>query len=207
MMKIIGITGGVGAGKTQVLSYIEEHYNCRVIRADEVAHLLYEPGEDCYNKLVALLGEDIIGSDKKINKPKMASLIFNDSELLDKVNKIVHPAVREYITAQVELERKRQKFDYVFVEAALLIEEHYDEVTDEIWYIYASEEVRRARLSLNRDYSDEKIASIMAGQLSEDEFRKNSQAVISNNGNLEETYTEIRKIMGDSLYESIGNQR
>jgi dephospho-CoA kinase len=196
-MRIIGITGGVGAGKTLVLSYIEKHYNCRVIRADEVAHLLYEPYETCYVKLVELFGQDIIGSDNRIDKPKLASIIFNDNELLDKVNRIVHPAVKEYILSQIELERKRLKYDFVFVEAALLIEEHYDKITDEIWYIYASEEVRRKRLSLNRNYSGEKISSIMAGQLSEEEFRKHSQAVITNNGDLGETYSEIDRIMGE----------
>jgi dephospho-CoA kinase len=196
-MRVIGITGGVGAGKTQVLSYMEKHYNCRVIRADEVAHLLYEPNEACYVELVKLFGQAIIGSDNRIDKPKLASLIFNDNELLDKVNKIVHPAVKEYILSQIELERKCLKYDFVFIEAALLIEEHYDKITDEIWYIYASEEVRRARLSLNRNYSEEKISSIMAGQLSEAEFRKHSQAVITNNGDLEETYSEIDRIMGE----------
>jgi dephospho-CoA kinase len=196
-MRVIGITGGVGAGKTQVLSYMEKHYNCRVIRADEVAHLLYEPNETCYVELVKLFGQAIIGSDNRIDKPKLASIIFNDNELLDKVNKIVHPAVKEYILSQIELERKCLKYDFVFIEAALLIEEHYDKITDEIWYIYASEEVRRARLSLNRNYSEEKISSIMAGQLSEAEFRKHSQAVITNNGDLEETYSEIDRIMGE----------
>jgi dephospho-CoA kinase len=196
-MRLIGITGGVGAGKTKVLSYIETHYNCRVIRADEVAHLLYEPGEACYNEIVHLLGDNILDSDGKIDKPKMASIIFNDSKLLDKVNGIVHPAVKDYIIGQVELEKNQGKYDFVFIEAALLIEEQYDKIADEIWYIYASEEVRRTRLSLNRNYSEDKISSIMAGQLSEYEFRSHSQAVISNNGNLEETYSEIDRIMGD----------
>jgi dephospho-CoA kinase len=196
-MKIIGITGGVGAGKTQVLSYIETHYNCRVIRADEVAHLLYEPNKACYNKLVSLLGDNIIGSNGKIDKQKMASIIFNNNRLLDKVNGIVHPAVKDYIIEQLELEKKQGKYDFIFIEAALLIEEQYDKIVDEIWYIYASEKVRRTRLLINRNYSEDKISSIMAGQLSEYEFRKHSQAVISNNGNLEETYSEIDRIMGD----------
>jgi dephospho-CoA kinase len=95
------------------------------------------------------------------------------------------------------LEKERGLLDFLFIEAALLIEEHYDEITDEIWYIYASEDVRRKRLMENRSYSDEKIDSIMAGQLSEQDFRKHSQAVISNNGNLEETYNEINKLMGE----------
>jgi dephospho-CoA kinase len=196
-MKIIGITGGVGAGKTQVLSYIEKNYNCRVIRADEVAHLLYEPDKECYVKLVSLLGEDILDSDRKIDKRKMAAIIFNDEKMLARVNGIVHPAVKQYILGQINLERENGRFDYVFVEAALLIEENYDQITDEIWYIYASEKVRRDRLIRSRHYSEDKITSIMAGQLSEEAFRKHSQAVISNNGDLTVTYSEINKLMGD----------
>jgi dephospho-CoA kinase len=169
-----------------------------------VAHLLYEPGRECYVKIVELLGERILGSEmsgnyRKIDKQRMAQVIFDDRELLNKVNNIVHPAVREYITEQIELERSRGILDFLFIEAALLIEEHYNEITDEIWYIYASKEVRRKRLMENRGYSDGKIDNIMSGQLSEDEFRKYSQAVISNNGDLEKTYSEINKLLGERL--------
>ena len=78
-MKVIGITGGVGAGKTQVLSYIEEHYSCRVLRADEAAHLLEQPGQACYEQLVKLLGKDILQGEQ-IDKQKMAAVIFQDKE-------------------------------------------------------------------------------------------------------------------------------
>ncbi len=80
-MKIIGITGGVGAGKTKVLSYIEEQFSCRVIKADEAAHKLYEPGQMCYQKLVALLGQEILNADNTIDKLKMATAIFGPSKL------------------------------------------------------------------------------------------------------------------------------
>jgi dephospho-CoA kinase len=206
-MKIIGITGGVGAGKTQVLSYIEAHYNCRIIRADEAAHLLYEPGQECYQKLVELMGKGILQDNGEIDKLKMASIIFNDKEILEKVNNIVHPAVKSYITGQIETERALGRYDWFFVEAALLIEEHYDEIVDEMWYIYADEAVRSKRLSSNRNYSDDKIMNIMKGQLSDSEFRKHCQKVICNNGDLDATYKEIRNIMGDDVYESVGNQR
>ena len=75
-MKIIGITGGVGAGKTRVLSYIEAHYRCRIVRADEAAHLLYEPGQECHKELVGLLGQQILNADDTIDKTRMAEIIF-----------------------------------------------------------------------------------------------------------------------------------
>lgn len=100
-MKIIGITGGVGAGKTKILSYIGAHYRCRIIRADEAAHLLYEPGQECYHRLVELLGQEILNADGTIHKGKMAELIFGNKRLLDGVNKVIHPAPEPSPTAGV----------------------------------------------------------------------------------------------------------
>ena len=196
-MKIIGITGGVGSGKTQVLSYIEKHYKCRIVRSDETAHLLYEPGQECYKKLVALLGLEILAEDKTIDKGKMAAVIFSNKMLLERVNQIVHPEVKNYILRQIEYEKGKGVVDYFFIEAALLIEEHYDQIVDELWYIYADTQIREKRLIENRQYSTQKIAYIMEGQLSEEEFTKHCQVVISNNGSLEETYKQIKGIMGD----------
>jgi len=200
-MRIIGITGGVGAGKTQVLSYIAEHYQCRIIRADEAAHLLYEKGQECYKALTAFLGERILCGDGTIDKKKMAELIFRDKALLAGVNAIVHPAVKNYIIEQIAYERSRNKVDYFFIEAALLIEEHYDEIVDELWYIHSDENVRRERLYRSRQYSEQKVSDIMKGQLGENTFRQHCQRVILNNGNLDETYQQIQTIMGDLGHE------
>lgn len=196
-MRIIGITGGVGAGKTQVLSYIEAHYRCRIIRADEAAHQLYEPGEACYQKLAALLGQEVLNADGTINKAEMARRIFHDKTLLERVNSIVHPEVKRYILDEIAQEQKKGTADYFFIEAALLIEEQYDQIVDEMWYVHSDAAVRRQRLAQSRQYSEQKITDIMRGQLSEDAFRKHCQVVITNNGDLEETYKQVRDIMGD----------
>jgi len=195
-MKIIGITGGVGAGKTKVLSYIESRFSCSVIRADEAAHKLYEPGQACYQKIVALLGQEILNADNTIDKSKMAAAIFGNNALLAAVNGIVHPEVKKYILERIAFERKRGVVDYFFIEAALLIEEHYDQIVDEMWYIHSDVAVREKRLAQSRRYSTQKIAEIMKGQLCEEEFRKYCQVVITNNGDLEETYRQINRIMG-----------
>lgn len=196
-MKIIGITGGVGAGKSQVLTYIEDKYNCKIIRADEAAHLLELPGQECYKKLVELLGKDILNDDETIDKKKMADCIFRDKSILEKVNQIIHPEVKKYIINQIAAEQEAKKVQFFFIEAALLIEEHYDEIVDEMWYIHCDADIRAKRLSQTRHYSDEKIADIMAKQLSEEEFRNNCQRVIINNGDLKETYLQIDEILGN----------
>ncbi|MBR3634704.1 MAG: dephospho-CoA kinase, partial [Lachnospiraceae bacterium] len=92
-MKTIGITGGVGCGKSRILEYIRENYNCKIITADDVANEIKEPGEVCYQPLIDLLGKEILGKDKRIDKKKMAAKIFADESLLLKVNDIIHPAV------------------------------------------------------------------------------------------------------------------
>lgn len=194
-MKLIGITGGVGAGKSQILSYIEENTNCRILLADEVAHIVKKPGQPCYDELVTLLGEDVLDEDGSINKGRMAAKIFADKELLAQVNAIIHPAVKTYILDAIEAERKADEKEFFFVEAALLIEEGYHRIVDEMWYIYASETVRRERLKANRGYSEEKISQIMKSQLTEEVFRSYCKEVIDNSGSLVDTYTQIDDIL------------
>lgn len=197
LMKTIGITGGVGAGKSQILTYLEENYSCRVLRADEVAHLLEEPHEVCYEKIVQLLGREILSSDDTIDKKKMAQIIFSDQSLLEQVNAIIHPAVKKYVISQIEKEREIGKIQFFFLEAALLIEDHYDEILDEMWYIHTDAKIREKRLMESRHYSAQKVADIMRGQLSEDDFRRHCNVEIINNGDLNATYEQIQKIMGE----------
>ena len=195
-MKVIGITGGVGSGKSELLAYIDRHYNCKIILADEAAHRVKEPGQPCYEKLVALLSEDILNENGTIHKERMAAKIFGDERLLAKVNAIIHPAVKELILGEIAKERIKGCIEFFFVEAALLIEDGYLDIMDEMWYIYADEKVRRSRLSLSRGYSEEKIDSIMALQLSEEEFRKHCGVVIDNSKSLEHAYRQIDGELG-----------
>lgn len=198
-MRVIGITGGVGAGKSALLAYVKERYRCRVILADEVAHLVEESGQECYNALVKLLGNEILNPDGTIDKRRMAEKIFADSAVLEQVNAIVHPAVKEYILREIARSRREQKEDFLFVEAALLIEGGYGEILDELWYIHAREEVRRSRLKAGRAYSDEKIDRILREQLSEETFRQHCRVVIDNSGSLAEACLQIDKKLEEYL--------
>lgn len=195
-MLFVGITGGVGAGKSAILSYLSGHYRCRVMLADEIAHLLMEPGAVCYDKLRELFAEDdILKKDGQIDRPKMAAVLFSDAKKRELLNGIVHPAVKEYVLGQLEREREKQELDMLILEAALLIEEHYDAICDELWYIYTSEENRRIRLKENRGYSDEKIYSIFQSQMPEAAFRAFCTEEIDNNKTPEEAFVQIDKIL------------
>ena len=173
-MRFIGITGGVGAGKTEILKYIGQHYKCEIYLADDIGHKVKEPGTEGYQALVELLGRDILRA-------------------LEKVNQIIHPAVKKYLADRLAEARAKGDVELFFVEAALLIENGFGEVVDEMWYIYAREEVRRKRLSVSRGYTPEKIDRIMSSQLSENEFRKHCDFVIDNSDSLENSYRQIRQ--------------
>jgi len=196
-MKTIGITGGIGAGKTQILEYIKEKYDCEMILADKLAYELECPGHECYDHIVDLLGEQILREDGFIDKNKMASAIFADETIVEKVNSIIHPAVKKEILFRIDKCRAEGKKKLFFVEAALLIEEGYDLILDELWYIYASEDVRRSRLKQSRGYSDEKIDSILSKQLRDEEFRSHCRITIDNSGDLTDTYKQIDDALMD----------
>ncbi|MBR4719274.1 MAG: dephospho-CoA kinase [Lachnospiraceae bacterium] len=196
-MKVIGITGGVGAGKSTVLDIIRKNCSCFILIADEAAHEVERKGQTCYYELVRLLGEDILAPDGQIDKKKMAERIFdgNNRELLSNVNRIVHPRVKEYILGLVDEHSRTNDVDYFFIEAALLIEDGYKAICDELWYVYASQEIRSDRLKRFRGYSDKKIEEIMGSQSDEETFRKYCDHVIENNGDIEMTEGQIIELL------------
>lgn len=198
-MRVIGITGGVGSGKSALLHYLAQNYNCKVIMADEVAHRVKEPGGPCYEKLVALLSSGILNEDGTIHNGKMAARIFESDELLKKVNEIIHPTVREVILNEITDAKEKGELDFLFLEAALLIESGYLNIVDEMWYIYAGEALRRVRLKASRSYSDEKIDAIMKSQLAEEEFRKQCSFTVDNSNSLEEACRQIDMKLGEYL--------
>ena len=194
---IIGITGGVGAGKSTVLNYIGDTYNARVIYSDDVANDIKKKGYPAYDELVELLGKEVLSPDGEIDKSKMAAAIFNNKNLLEKVNNILHPAVNTFIINIIDREREANIYDFVFVEAALLIENGYDRIADELWYVYADEDTRRARLKASRGYSDEKVTDIFGKQLDDAGFREYCRFVIDNSGELESAARQIDKKIGE----------
>ena len=193
-MKSIGITGGVGSGKTEVLTFITKNYDARVIVADIVAKELEQPGQPCYHKLVEALGKGILDEEGLIDVKTLAGLIFSDAKALVQVNAIVHPVVKHYILGAMEEERKKGT-KYFVVEAALLIEEDYQDILDEMWYIYVSEPVRRKRLKESRGYSDQKIDNIMAAQKTDAEFRMVCDHVIDNNDSIEKMQKQVEELL------------
>ena len=193
-MKIIGVTGGVGAGKSTVLNYLEKRYGAKLILADLVGHEVMEPGHEAYEQVVKAFGQEIVSEDKTIDRKTLGAIVFADEKKRMILNRIIHPAVRQEILRRLE-EAELSHMLYVVVEAALFLEENYDAFCDETWYIYTSEDNRRLRLKASRGYSDEKIDRMFAAQKSHKEFLERCQFVIDNNGSAEETHRQIDRRM------------
>lgn len=191
-MKIIGITGGVGAGKSTVLDHLEKQYNACVLQADKIGHLVMEPGGICYGQVIALFGKQIIKNDKTIDRKMVSDVVFAHEEMRQKLDDIIHPAVKSYILDKIE-EQKKAGCTLMIVEAALLLEDHYDAFCDKVWYIHTDQEIRIERLMSSRGYTREKAENIIARQATEGFFREHANYIIQNNGDLDETWRQIEE--------------
>lgn len=188
-MKVLGITGGVGSGKSETLRYLEEEYGAYVCQMDETAKQLQRSGTDCFWRIVGHFGNRVVASDGELNRAELGRIVFADSEELHALNDIVHPAVLQWVRRDIEQKRAEGRQLYV-VEAALLTETG-KELCDELWYIYTEEGVRRERLRASRGYTKEKIAQMIAAQPPEERFRAVCTAVIDNSGDFEDTKRQI----------------
>lgn len=194
-MRIIGITGGVGAGKSTILDYLESRYHAYILKSDDVARSIQLPGGVIHEQMRSLLeeyptGNALMQEDGTFDNKEIAQRIFYNPELLERVNALVHPAVRQCVLEAIAREREAGRA-YFVLEAALLIECGYGEMVDTMWYIYCDDEIRRGRLKASRGYTDSKIDHIMANQLSDAGFRNSSDVVIDNGGTPEQTYQQI----------------
>ena len=195
-MKIIGVTGGVGAGKSTVLNYLEKRYGAKLILADLVGHEVMEPGHEAYTQVVKAFGQEIVSEDKTIDRKALGAIVFADEKKRMILNRIIHPAVRQEILRRLK-EAELSHLSYVVVEAALFLEENYDAFCDETWYIYTDEKIRRQRLKESRGYSDERIDQIFRSQKTHEEFQKRCLFMIDNNGSEEETFRQIDRRMNE----------
>lgn len=206
---VIGVTGGVGAGKSTVLSILEDNYNALIVKADEIGNEVKLKGNVCYDELIELLGKEVLSNNGEIDKKIMASMIFSDENLLNKVNSIIHPAVRRII--ETVIEENCNNYEYIIVEAALLCEANYFPILNALFEVRTSQDVRIQRLVESRGYSVEKCRDIIGNQsdvsfykASSDNYELNSERndyfgyyLIENNGN----ETDLNKMTDKAMEE------
>ncbi len=198
-MKVIGITGGVGAGKSRILHFLEEAFHARVFEADRAGHQVMEPGTEAFREIRRVFGEGILGDDGGIDRRALGEIVFSSQEKRACLNGIIHPAVKKMAVEEIVRAREEGETSLFVIEAALLIEDRYEEICEELWYIYADREVRRERLRASRGYSDEKITAVFESQLSDERFREHCRAVIDNSGPIEMAYRQIRDLLGEAF--------
>ena len=189
-MKIIGITGGVGSGKSQVLDYLADRYQAAVCQADLKAKNLQKKGTKCYRRIVEYFGTEILDKDGRIDRGRLAEIVFADAGKLKVLNDIVHPAVKEKIKEQIKREEKKGTQLFI-LEAALLIEGGYEKICDEMWYVYADKEIRKRRLKASRGYNDKRIEEMFDSQMSSSEFIEHCDRAVDNSESFEETKRQL----------------
>lgn len=189
-MKVIGITGGIGSGKSVVSWLLEEHFNAYIINTDKVAHMLMEKGQISYELIVDYFGTDILDNEGAIIRGELAKKVYGKPDELKKLNSFSHPYVMEYVKEQIQKQSKY--YSIIGVESALPVEARFNELCDISWYVHTPMAIRRQRLKDSRNYSDEKLEAIFSSQLTDDEYRKLTQDIIENDGTIENLIDKIQ---------------
>jgi dephospho-CoA kinase len=194
-MRIIGITGGIGTGKSTILHILEREYGAYIVEADKLAHRLMEPGQPVFSKIVEHFGGQILDEEGKIHRSKLGNIVFQNEKELMVLNQIVHPAVKKYILNDIEEKKKQNAVAYYVIEAALLIEDGYRSICDELWYIHVEKQERIRRLIQGRGGTKEKWESVISSQSADEFYQKNCDVIVENGENLEITNVTIRELL------------
>lgn len=183
-MRVIGITGGVGSGKSYVAHRLRELYQAELLVADDLGHVAMEPGTEGYRQIIARFGAGLVMADQTLDRKELAQIIFQDEKALRDMNAIVHPIVKQYIEDYIKM--RKEKSGTILLETALMYETGCDAFCDEVWYVFVPVETRVRRLQEDRGYSKEKSRLIIAKQRPEDFFRERADRLIDNSGGKQE---------------------
>jgi dephospho-CoA kinase len=188
-MKVIGITGTIGSGKSTVAGFLRD-LGAKVINADEVGHEVYLPGTQGWEAVVEAFGKGILAADGTVDRHKLGEIVFKNQVALSKLNCIVRPLIAQEVQARLkELRKKRTRV--VVLEAALLIEAGWSPLVDEIWVTTAPEIVIFKRLAAKREMSRAQAQARIKAQIPVAEQKKYATRVIDTNIPLPELKAKI----------------
>ena len=191
-MKVIGLTGIFGSGKSTVAGFLKEQ-GAAVIYADEVAHQVYEPDTEGWRRLVTLFGRGVLAEDGRIDRGKLGAIVFKDRAALDKLNAAIHPLAAKRVKALLE-EYRRRHTPVVVVEAPLLLEAGWASMTSEVWVATAPREVIFRRLSRERGLSHDAALARIRTQLPVNRQVQQASRVINTDTSLERLRAKIRRL-------------
>jgi len=197
-MLTIGVTGGIGSGKSTVTKFLDE-LGAPIIDADKVGHGIYAPDGPAYGDVIAAFGPGILASDGTIDRKKLGPIVFADANALKWLNSIVHPKMFARMREMIEQLRAGGERNPIVVEAAILIEANWQALFDEIWLVMASKERVVERIARDRGLKPEQTEARIRAQLPDAERKKHSSIVISNNGTIDELREKIAHLWRAAL--------
>ncbi len=192
MTKVIGLTGGIGSGKSTVSQFLAE-LGATILDADKIGHEAFKPNTRAWQEVVAAFGKQIVAPSGEIDRKKLGAIVFSDPSSLSRLNQIMHPRMYEMMKARIE-EYRRQGVDVVVLEAAILIEANWTSLVDEVWVTVTSEAAVLERLKKQRGLEKEHTLARIRSQLSQGERIKHADVVISNDGNLDEMKARVKEL-------------
>ncbi len=195
-MRVIGLTGGIAAGKSTISEALSER-GAVIIDADKVGHEAYQPGTDTWQALVAHFGREIVGEADQIDRRKLGGIVFANPDERLKLQDIVWPRMKDMMRARIE-ESRAAGAEVVVVEAAVLIEAKWTDIVDEVWVVQVPEPVALARLMSRNGLSEEDGRSRIRAQLSNDERAGHARLIITNDGTIAEARAQV-----DAEWESL----
>ena len=190
-MKLVGLTGGVGSGKSTVAEMMRE-LGAQVVDADEATHAVYEPGSPGFDAVVREFGGEYVEGGH-IDRSRLGELVFHDADARRRLNSIVHPLVRDWM-AQRTAEAAERGAEVVVQDVPLLFENGLERLFSTVVLVYAPEEVQVERLVSARGFTPERAHAMIAAQMPIESKRGLAHHVINNSGAREETQAQVRAI-------------
>lgn len=198
-MKIIGITGGVGSGKSEVANYVGRNYYAFLIFSDLVGYSLNKKGACNYNNIINAFGKSILDENSEIDRKKLRELTFTNKENLELLSSVTWPNIVLQIEAIVNEMKEYSLYDYIIIESAMLFESGLSKLCDEIWHIYVNKEERIKRLQKSRNYSLETCNTLIDYQMADKEFSEKEIIKIDNSVDFNETKKQIDILLSKIL--------
>lgn len=194
-MKIIGVVGGMGSGKSTVVHLLSELANTYIINADQIGHTILKKGNPAYFPVIEAFGERILGEDGEINRRILGTIVFSDPIELQKLNRISHPLIYKRVKEEIEEALNRGIYDYIIVDAALLIEIKLIELVDQVWGVYLPLETQVRRVMLRNKLSKEEALRRISTQLPWTELKKFVHLEINNESTVEQLKQNLKGII------------
>ena len=191
-MKVIGLTGGIGSGKSTVSKFLAD-LGAVIVDADRMGHEALQPDTEVWREGVAAFGRQILTPTGDINREKLGKIVFNSYELLTRLNQIMHPRMYDMVKVQLE-EYRRQGVSVVVLEAPLLLEAGWTSLVDEVWVTVAPEDTVLRRLQERVGLSREEVLSRIRSQLPSEERVKRADIVINTDCSLDEVKAKVKKL-------------